>query len=246
MRIKVEVCAGSLAEVEQASAHGADSVELCTWLAAGGVSPGWGLVAGAMQAATCPVRVLVRPGPGGFLHRDRDRHMVLQEVELLAERGVHGVVFGALTADGDVDMDLMRAVRRAFPNGEVTFHRAIDQAADVRRAFQQCLDLGVDRVLTSGGGATALAGSDTLAWMVQEANGAVQVAAAGGIRPEHVVQLIERTGVGEVHFAAQRIVSASEVASLALSSAAGAVATVEPDLPKLTGLMNALTAAGWR
>ena len=246
MRIRVEVCTGSVAEVEQASAHGADSVELCTWLAAGGVSPGWGLVAGAMQAAACPVRVLVRPGPGGFVHRDRERHMVLQEIELLAERGVHGVVFGALTAEGLVDMDLMREVRRTFPTGEVTFHRAIDQAADMRRAFQQCLDLGVDRVLTSGGRTSALDGRDILAWMVQQAKGSVQVAAAGGIQPAHVVELIERTGVDEIHFAAQRIVPASAVAAVALSSAAGAVATVEPDLPKLTAMMNALTAAGWR
>jgi copper homeostasis protein len=246
MRIRVEVCTGSVAEVEQASAHGADHVEVCTWLATGGVSPGWGLLAGALQVARCPVRVLVRPGPGVFIYNNTDRYMVLQEVELLAERGVHGVVFGALTAEGLVDTDLMREVRRTFPTGEVTFHRAIDQAADMRHAFQQCLDLGVDRVLTSGGGSTALEGSAQLAWMVREAKGRVQVAAAGGIRPEHVVLLIERTGVGEVHFAAQRIVPAADVAAVALSSAAGAVATVEPDLPKLIGMMNALTAAGWR
>lgn len=246
MRIRVEVCTGSWAEVKEASAHGADSVELCTWLAAGGVSPGWGLLAGAMRVASCPVRVLVRPSPGGFLHRDSDRYMVLQELELLADRGVHGIVFGALTTEGGVDLDLMREVRRAFPKGEITFHRALDQVPDVRRAFRQCLDLGVDRVLTSGGGTTALEGSDTLAWMVQEAKGAVQVAAAGGIRPEQVVELVERTGVEEVHFAAQRIVPASAVTTVALSSAAGAVATVEPDLPKLSAMMNALTNAGWR
>jgi copper homeostasis protein len=143
-------------------------------------------------------------------------------------------------------MDLMREVRRAFPKGELTFHRALDQASDLRAAFDQCLELGVDRVLTSGGSTSALDGRDILAWMVQHARGSVQVAAAGGIQPAHVVELIERTGVDEIHFAAQRIVPASTVASVALSSAAGAVSHVEPDAPKLTAIMNALTTAGWR
>jgi copper homeostasis protein len=81
----------------------------------------------------------------------------------------------------------------------VTFHRAFDFTENQPDALEQVIALGAIRVLTSGGAATALEGTDAIAALVRRARGRIAILAGGGVRQENVRQLITRTGVGEVH-----------------------------------------------
>lgn len=239
MGIAVEVCVGSAGEIEAAHRLGADSVEVCTWLSAGGVTPSWGLVSSALEYPGLRTRVLVRPGPGGFHYSKREKQVILADLDHFVGSGVHGVVVGALLEDGSVDHAFIREIMVRSKGVEVTFHRAIDQSKDLRRAFDTCLDLGVQRVLTSGGRSLALDGRDQLAWMVDRASGRAIVAAAGGISPNTVMELVQHTGVSEVHFAAQRqLAGDSTLASLA--SKAAPLGALEADEDKIAAMMSAL------
>jgi copper homeostasis protein len=239
MGIAVEVCAGSAGEIEAAHRSGADSVEVCTWLAAGGVTPSWGLVSSALVHPGLRTRVLVRPGPGGFHFGKLEKQVILADLDHFVGSGVHGIVVGALMEDGSVDHAFIREVLGRCKGVEVTFHRAIDQANDLRSAFDACLDLGIQRVLTSGGRSLALDGRDQLAWMVDRAAGRVIVAAAGGISPNTVVELVQHTGVPEVHFAAQRqLAGDNTLASLASKSAP--LGALEADEDKIAAMIGAL------
>ncbi len=245
MRVAVEVCVASFAEAQAAAEAGADSVEVCTWLACGGVTPSNGLVDAIRGALAVPVRVLIRPTPGGFVYGPAEAHALLTDAEVFGG-GALGLVTGALTSAGHADAGLMRKVLHAAPESEVTFHRAIDHAPDMLHALDACLELGVHRVLTSGGETIALDGVERLKAMVARAGGRLVIAAAGGINPENVVELVQRTGVSEIHFAAQKPVPGAPKGAAMSSANAGLSFETEPDRAKISGVLNALVKAGLR
>jgi len=245
MRVKVEVCVTSVQEALAAEAGGADGVELCIWLACGGVTPSSGLVDAVRGSVQLPVRVLVRPKPGGFVHEAPELHALLVDAEILGG-GAIGLVTGGLLADGDADVELMRAVMKAAPESEVTFHRAIDHARDPLAVLEACAGIGVHRILTSGARTLATDGAAMIGQLVQQAGERLLIAAAGGINPANVVELVERTGVSEVHFASQ-LPSAGRVVGASMSSTNEGVSfETEPDHAKIEGVLNALVKAGLR
>lgn len=245
MRVAVEVCVSSLAEALAAANCGVESVEVCTWLACGGVTPSVGLVQGIRAIEQIVTRVLIRSTPGGFRYSVDDMAIMLTDARDLALHRV-GLVVAALDEQGLPDEDFVSAAREQAGDAELTFHRAIDHASDLLRALDICRELAMQRVLTSGGRTLAMEGAPMLKRMVDQAGGRIRIAAAGGINPANVVELVERTGVNEVHFAAQRpAVSKAEGASMS-SSNVGVNFDVEPDLRKIDGVLNALVKAGLR
>lgn len=245
MRVAVEICVMSVAEAMAAESAGADSVEICTWLACGGVTPSSGLVDAIRTAVRIPTRVLLRPTPDGFVHDPAAIHALLLDAEIYGG-GAIGLVTGGLKPDGSMDRELMGSIAQLAPESEITFHRAVDHAADPMEILEGCLALGIDRLLTSGGATLAKEGVSILKRLVDKAEGNCQIAAAGGINAENVVGIVERSGVPEVHFAAQRSVPGSPP-KVALSSSHPSISyAFEPDVAKIEAVMNALVKAGLR
>lgn len=246
MHVAVEVCVTSVEEALAAEAAGADSVEVCSWLACGGITPSSGLVDAVRSAIRIPARVLLRPMPSGFIHAPSALHALFLDAEIFGG-GAIGLVTGGLKAKGGMDRELIRSVKQLAPESEITFHRAIDHAIDPMEVLEGCLALGVDRILTSGQATLALDGVALLKQLVIHATDQLTIAAAGGIGPLNVVELVERTGVQEVHFAAQLTVHAHAMGKAAMSSSnAGISFATAPDHAKIEGVMNALVKAGLR
>lgn len=245
MAVGVEVCVTSVEEAEVAAACGVDSVEVCSWLACGGITPSSGLVDAMRSAVKIPVRVLVRPGPGGFAYGPAETLALLTDVEVFGG-GAIGLVTGALEVDGSLNERVMSSVLRLAPESEITFHRAIDHAADMPAALDRCLELGIHRVLTSGGSTLATDGTTILKQLVACAGDKLMIAAAGGINATNVVELVERTGVMEVHFAAQLPKPEKPIGAALSSTNQGANFETEPDRAKIEAVMNALVKAGLR
>lgn len=243
MRVAVEVCVSTMAEAKAALALGVDRVELCAWPQCGGITPGYGLLVAAMRQRT-PARVLVRARPGGFVHSAEETTAMLDEVTLCRDMGFQHLVVGALTADHLVDAAYLRAVRQRHPDAVLTFHRAIDHCPDPLRALDTCVELGVQRILTSGGSPLALDGVPAIARMLRHAPPGLAIAVAGGVAPGNVVGIVERTGAREVHFAAFTTEAATSVAMSTTSPQADRA--LLPDLPKIEGVLNALSNAGLR
>ena len=250
MGVKVEVCVTSVAEAVAAAKAGADSVELCSWLACGGITPGPGVVSMMLEALKqmgTKRRVLVRPCPGGFRYTADERQVIMRDTLLLSVADDEaGIVTGALGEDGLVDARLMEVVKAALGERTLTFHRAIDHAADKLAALDQCIAFGADRVLTSGGETLALDGVAMLKQMVERAGEKLVIAAAGGITPGNVVELVEKTGVTEVHFSAQKPKEGAPTGAAMSAASAGINFEVMPDIAKIEGVLNALVKAGLR
>lgn len=200
----LEICVADPAGVDEAVAGGADRLELCTGLEGGGLTPSAALIDRAV-ASGLPVHVLVRPRFGGFVLDDGEADLVVADVRAALSRGAAGVVVGALRPDGRLDRDRLARFREAARDGVAVLHRAIDLAVDPVAAVDEACALGFDKVLSSGGAASAPEGAATLARMVEAAGKRLSVIAAAGVRPDNVSALVAATGVGEVHSSASRI-----------------------------------------
>jgi copper homeostasis protein len=195
----IEVCVDDLEGLQAAQAEGADRIELCARLDLDGLSPGPELLAGALARARVPVVVMVRPRPGPFQVAPDVLEAMLAEVRALRDSPAAGVVLGAITAQGRVDRAALARLVEAAGDLPVVFHRAFDRCADLPAALEDLVDLGVRRVLTSGGAPTAWEGRAALRELVERAAGRIEVRAGGGGRDGHLAQLLAATGVEQVH-----------------------------------------------
>lgn len=201
----LEIAVQDVAGVRIAQDAGADRVELCVALAAtGGLTPSIGLVEAAV-ASGMPVHALIRTRPGGFCYDAGELDVLVRDVRAVVRAGAAGVVVGALTPDGAVDQDAVRALVAAAGGASVTFHRALDVVADARAALDRLAALGVTRVLTSGGATRSIDGRDALAELAAHARGRVEVMAGGGVRVGDIGALFA-AGVDAVHLSARRSV----------------------------------------
>ncbi len=146
-----------------------------------------------------PVFAMVRLRAGDFTYTRREIADMCAAIERLHVLGVHGVVTGALTRSGQIDVPTTTALLAAAAGMPVTFHRAFDRTLEQSIALEQLAELGVPRVLTSGGAPTALEGVARLRELVEHSAGRVAILAGGGIRESNVNRIVLRTGVSEVH-----------------------------------------------
>lgn len=200
----IEACVDSLASAESAVRGGALRLELCTGLVEGGLTPSAGMVALVRERIAIPFHVLIRPRGGDFLLDDAELLVQLADIDLAMRLGADGVVIGALCADGTVDADLTHRMIEAARPMAVTFHRAFDLTRDPAEALESLLELGVERVLTSGQASTAEAGIPVLRSLVAQSAGAVTILAGGGISEVNAAQIVRETGVTEIHVRGSR------------------------------------------
>lgn len=197
--VLVEVCVQTPASAEAAQRAGADRIELCAALEVGGVTPGAGLLRAVRARVGLPLHVLVRPRSGDFVYAPAELEAMLGDIAEARRAGADGVVLGVLAPDGTVAREsCARLVEAAGPLA-VTFHRAFDATRDSGEALETLADVGVGRVLTSGGAPTAAQGASALSRLVQAAGQRLTILAAGTIRADGVTGLVEATGLRELH-----------------------------------------------
>lgn len=188
-----------IASVEAAKAGDADRIELCAALSEGGISPSRGLVEESLSAFGPAICVMLRPRPGSFVYSEAERRVMERDLRWLAASGAQAAVVGALTPAGDIDCDFLLRLRELAGPLELTFHRAFDLVRDPLRALDTLMELGVERLLTSGCAPSAAQGAGRIRELVQRSGGAIQIMAGAGIRPENALALIQATGVREIH-----------------------------------------------
>lgn len=197
--VLLEACVDSLDSALAAERGGAARVELCANLVEGGTTPSLGVISETCAQLAIPAFVIVRPRGGDFVYRAGELRVMWRDIVAARGAGADGVVFGALTPEGTVDAEACRLLLEAAEGIPCTFHRAFDMTRDLDESLDALAELGVARVLTSGGAPTALEGAERIASLVRRAGNGVKVMAGGGVRVAYVRDLVRRTGVREVH-----------------------------------------------
>ncbi|UPG91958.1 copper homeostasis protein CutC [Luteibacter aegosomaticola] len=200
----LEVAANSAASAFAAQEGGAGRVELCASLDEGGVTPSHGTLVLAREGLEIPLYVLIRPRAGDFVYDDHEIEAMLDDIMHCRELGCDGVVVGALTPEGDIDVDACERFLDAAQGMGVTFHRAFDLVEDQAAALEVLIELGFERVLTSGGMPGAVAGAGRLARLVAQAGQRISVMPGAGIEPGNVAALRDLTRAREFHASAKR------------------------------------------
>lgn len=199
----LEIAANSFASALAAEAGGAARIELCSALEVGGLTPSQGVIAMACEQLGIPVHVLIRPRAGDFVFDDPECEVMQRDIQTCKALGCAGVVFGALTPGGDIDVPRCRAWTDAARGMSVTFHRAFDLARDPERALEDVIALGCERLLTSGQAADALSGAALIHRLTEQARGRIAIMPGGGITAHNIAEIAAATGAREFHTSAR-------------------------------------------
>ena len=197
----LEVCCGSVEDVLEAERGGADRVELNSCLFHGGLTPSVGELITAKKLSKLAVMTMVRPRQGGFCYTKAEYMTALADAEKLLENGTDGLVFGFLKADGSLDRERTKELARLAGNKTKVFHRAIDVADDWKKMLGELIDIGIDRVLTSGLAPDVFYGIDVIREMVAFSAGRIQILPGAGVNLKNVNRIMEYTGCDQVHVA---------------------------------------------
>jgi copper homeostasis protein len=195
LEISVESVGGALA----AERGGADRLELCSDLSAGGITPHDDLIPAVLQQVQIPVFGMIRPRAGGFVYSAAEFAAMQQSIRVAKACGMDGVVLGILTPEHTVDVARTRELVELAAPLPVTFHRAFDVSADLQKSLLDVLQTGAQRILSSGGAFDALKGALTLAALRNAARGKIEIVPGTGVNPSNIAQVARITRASEIH-----------------------------------------------
>lgn len=200
---KLEVCCTDIESVIAAKAGGADRVELCTALELGGLTPSIGLIKRAVEVFGKGVFVLIRERAGDFVYSDAEIEVMKSDIKAAVDAGAGGIVIGALKPDKAIDTSAVKLLMEAAKGAEITFHRAFDEVKNPESALLELIELGCDRVLTSGQKDSALDGIPLLKRLNEISNGRIIILAGAGVNHENAPIILNETGGKEIHGSAK-------------------------------------------
>jgi len=195
LEISVETVKAALA----AESGGADRVELCGDLSAGGVTPGAALLRAVRAQVRIPIFSMIRPRAGDFVYSAAEFAEMKRSIIGAKESGMDGVVLGILTKDHRVDVRRTEELVEFAKPLPVTYHRAFDESADLHRALEDVIQSGAKRILTSGGAKSALEGAAVLAELIEAAGDRIVIVPGAGISALNIEQVARQTGALEFH-----------------------------------------------
>lgn len=199
MKYIIEIATSDFTTTQSAVEGGADRIELCANLAEGGTTPSLGMLIKCREKFDIPLFPIIRPRGGDFLYGKDEFGIMAHDIERCRSLGYDGVVLGLLNIDGTIDMirtaDL---VKLAYPMS-VTFHRAFDRCKDPFVAMEELIEIGCERILTSGQQPSVVDGSGLVAELNKAAAGRIIIMPGSGVRTDNIRMLAEKTGCVEFH-----------------------------------------------
>ncbi len=202
----LEICVNSIQSAYNAKAGGATRIELCQALEQGGTTPSYSTIEYCTNELKLRTYVLIRPRTGNFIYNSLEFDNIRREVIVCRQLGATGVVVGFLDNNLDVDISKTKEIVDLAGEMEVTFHRAFDICNNPMQNLERVIDCGCSRILTSGCKATAYQGMDMLKKLVGQANGRIKIMAGSGINADNAIEIINTTGVSEVHASCKHVV----------------------------------------
>lgn len=207
----LEICANSVASCLEAQKGGAYRVELCAAIPEGGTTPSYGDIALARELLDIKLNVLIRPRGGDFLYSALEQQIMCKDIQTALKLGADGVVIGCLTPEGEVDKERNRELIQAAEGMSVTFHRAFDMCREPFESLERIIELGCDRILTSGQQPKAAQGFRLLKQLVEKAGDRIIIMPGSGVNAQNIVRIAKDTGAKEFHLSARETVESGMI-----------------------------------
>ena len=197
----LEICCGSFEDAWNAWAGGARRIELNSALFLGGLTPTAACLDLVKARTDLEVICMVRPRGAGFCYSLLQADQMFSEAKELLEHGSDGLAFGFLTPERQVEekqTKRMADLIHSFGKTAV-FHRAFDCVKDPYETAEKLIKLGIDRILTSGLEERAWDGIPVLRELERRYGDQIQFLAGSGVNASNARELMEKTGVRQVH-----------------------------------------------
>ena len=207
MHFKLEIIGFNIESCITAQAAGANRIELCDNAAEGGTTASHGFIKAARKVLKIELYPIIRPRGGDFLYSDEEFEIMKTDVQLCKQLGCDGVVIGMLNKDGSIDKKRSaHLVSLAYPLG-VTFHRAFDRCNDPLKGLEDIIDIGCERILTSGQQPTANEGIDLIKQLIEQADERIIIMPGSGVRSNNIKEIAAQTGATEFHSSAKTLLA---------------------------------------
>lgn len=197
----VEICCGSYEDALIAKKSGANGIELNSSLFLGGITPSIGTVRLVKEKLDIDIIAMVRPRGAGFNYSDYEYELMIKEVEILLDEGVDGIAFGILKNDMTIDIDRNKKIVELIHGRKkkAVFHRAFDQVRNPFRGIEILIELGVDRVLTSGQKPSSIDGIGLLKALNEDYGDEIEILVGSGVNSDNVEKIYKETGIKNYH-----------------------------------------------
>ena len=202
--MEIEICANSIESAIIANELNAQRVELCVNLEQGGTTPPMGLIKSVNTLNNVENHVLIRCRPGDFVYSEDEIQMMCESISWCKEQKVDGVVIGALLKNNELDVPAIERMIKAGEGLTFTFHRAIDEAKNWKKAMNQLIEFKFERILTSGQAKNIVLGKEVLAEMIQHADDQIQIMIGGGVKIDNIKSILQEINPNAVHFSATK------------------------------------------
>ena len=195
----LEACVDSYQSAVNAFNGGANRLELCSNLIIGGTTPSLELFKKIKNNLDIKINVLIRPRFGDFLYSDDEFEIIKNEIEQFKNLGANGIVFGALNSNGTLDIKKMKEALKIAENMDFTLHRAFDVCKEPFTVLNQCIDLKINTILTSGQEDNCVLGKNLLKELVKKANGKIDILVGAGVSSNNIEKIANFTNAKSFH-----------------------------------------------
>lgn len=195
----IEACVDSYASCINAAKAGADRLELCSHLVIGGTTPSPIVFKQVQRETDVKINVLIRPRFGDFLYTEDEMELMCEEIKIFRDLGANGVVIGALTPEGDLDIEKMKRMMACAGDMDVTLHRAFDMTRDPLKTLEEAIELGCKTILTSGQQSDVVAGKELLKEVYEKAAGRIDIMAGCGVKKWNIQEIHDYAGIKVFH-----------------------------------------------
>ena len=199
----IEICCSSISSVKNAINYGANRIELCQDLRNDGITPSKRLLNSAIKISTKPINVLIRPRIGDFFYSSEEIKLIEYEIKQIKSLPINGIVIGILNRENDLPINVLKKLVQIVKPLDLTFHRAFDIVNNPIKSMNTLIDIGFDRILTSGQSDTAEKGLKMLLELKEKANGKISIMPGGGIN-ENNCHIFLKNGFNEIHLSAKK------------------------------------------
>jgi copper homeostasis protein len=237
--MKLEICANSYKSAINAQKAGAHRMELCTELSVGGLTPTYGLLKKVIDTISIPVYVLIRPRSGNFTYSNSEINIMKYNIQLCKDLGYTGIVSGVLNKDNTINIEHTKELIGLAKPLPLVFHRAFDWTPNATQALEQLIDLGVERILTSGLETSAIKGINLLEELKKVAKGRITIMPGGGINADNA-SIFKNAGFEEIHTSASTIKQVNDIPKIEMHNHKLFDETIEAysDIDNIKSILN--------
>ncbi len=199
----IEICCSSIHSLKNAIKYKANRIELCQDLINDGITPSKELLLPAVSISTIPINVLIRPRTGNFIYNLDEIRLIEKQIKKIKSLPVNGFVIGMLNKENDLPINILKKLAEMIKPLDLTFHRAFDFVKNPVESMNKLIEIGFDRILTSGQADTAEKGLNMLLKLKEKANKKIRIMPGGGVNEKNC-NIFLKNGFKEIHLSAKK------------------------------------------